>query len=158
MKYKSHSPSEEELRRNHAMTRLYALYSSQYRAIQSKISKAYEDKLEGLIDADFWATQNSKWNEEQASIEAQMTTLRTANSVYVEKGVQLMELARQAHTLFKTMTTDEKREMLNLVLSNPQIENGTLRFHFKKPFSMFVGVTDLENWRGGRDLNPRPSA
>lgn len=46
---------------------------------------------------------------------------------------------------------DEKREMLNLVLSNPQIENGSLRFDFRKPFSMFVGITDLEIWRSQRD-------
>gem|GEM_PF-5224026 len=69
-----------------------------------------------------------------------------------------MELARQAPTLFKSMTADEKKEIVNLVLSNPRIENGSLRYDYKKPFSMFVGVANLENWRGGRDSNPRPSA
>ena len=87
-----------------------------------------------------------------------MASLRTANASYVEKGVQLMELARQAPMLFKSMTPDEKREIVNLVLSNPRIENGSLRYDFKKPFSMFVNVTDLEKWRSGRDSNPRPPA
>jgi predicted ribosome quality control (RQC) complex YloA/Tae2 family protein len=114
--------------------------------------------LDGLVDSDFWSIQNERLNKELVEIESQIASLRTANAAYVEKGVQLMELARQAPELFKSMTVDEKRELVNLVLSNPRIENGSLRYDFKKPFSMFVGITDLGNWRGGRDSNPRPPA
>lgn len=121
---------------------------SRYRTVQNKINKTYEDKLEGQIDSDFWALQNDRLNKELVAIESQMASLRLANAAYVNKGVQLMELARQAPTLFKTMTPDEKRELVNLVLSNPRIENGSLCFDFRKPFSMFVNVTQLDNWRG----------
>ncbi len=129
-----------------------------YRTIQNKINKSYEDKLEGFIDHDFWQEQSSRWRQEQTQIESQLTTLRETNTAYIDQGVKLMELARNASTLFKAMTPDEKREMVHLVLSNPQIKNGSLRYDFKKPFSMFTNVVDLEKWRGGRDSNPRPSA
>lgn len=54
------------------------------------------------------------------------------------------------------MNADEKYELVNLILSNPRIENGSLQYDYKKPFSMFVNVVDLEKWRGGRDSNSRP--
>ena len=38
---------------------------------------------------------------------------------------------------------------------NPKIENGSLRYHYKKPFSMFANVTDLSKWRREWDSNPR---
>ena len=69
-----------------------------------------------------------------------------------------MELAAKAADLFKAMEPAEKREILGLVLSNSVLEEGTLRFSYKKPFDLFVNVTDLAKWRGGRDLNPRPPA
>jgi site-specific DNA recombinase len=134
------------------------LLDDRYRTIKNKINKAYEDKLEGVIDSEFWSVQNERLNKDLAEIEGQVASLREASAAYIDKGVQLMELARQAPTLFKSMTVDEKREMVNLVLSNPRIENGSLRYDFKKPFSMFVNVTDLSKWRGGRDSNPRPPA
>ena len=129
-----------------------------YRTLQNRIDKAYVDKLEDRIDHDFWDRQNSKWILEQKQIESQLSALRSTNTAYIDQGVKLMELARQASTLFKDMTTEEKRELVNLVLSNPKITNGSIEYDFKKPFSMFVNVYDLENWRSERDSNPRPSA
>lgn len=120
---------------------------SNYRTLQNKIDKAYEDKLEGHIDHDYWVTQNSRWKEEQTQIESQLVNLRTTNTAYIDHGIKLMELAKQASTLFKHMNSDEKRELVNLVLSNPQIENGSMRYDLKKPFNMFVNVSHLEKWR-----------
>ncbi len=118
-----------------------------YRTIQNKINKVYEDKLEGQIDLEFWSQQNNRLQQELATIESQIAQLRTIKESNMNQGIQLMELAKQAPTLFQHMTTDEKRELVNLVLSNPRIENGSLRYDLKKPFSMFANVTDLENWR-----------
>ncbi|MBC7420560.1 MAG: recombinase zinc beta ribbon domain-containing protein [Bdellovibrio sp.] len=131
---------------------------NRYRTVENKINKAYEDKLEGHIDLDFWIQQNNRLQLELSSIESQLTQLRTSKESNMNQDIQLMELARQAPTLFKSMTTDEKRELVNLVLSNPRIENGSLRYDLKKPFSMFANVTNLEKWRRERDSNPRPSA
>lgn len=129
-----------------------------YRTLQNKIDKSYEDKLDGQIDHDFWATQTSRWRQQQSDIEAHLAALRTTNSSYMDHGIKLMELANKAASLFRHMTNEEKHEMMNLVLSNPRILSGSIEYDLKKPFSMFSNVTNLEKWRGGRDLNPRPSA
>lgn len=129
-----------------------------YRTLQNKVDRSYEDKLDGNIDHEFWIAQTTRWKQEQADIEAQLANLRTDNSNYMDQGIKLMELASRASALFKDMTNDEKREMMNLVLSNPRILNGSIEYDLKKPFSLFENVTDLDKWRGGRDSNPRPLA
>ncbi len=130
----------------------------QYRTLQTKIEKSYDDKLAGSIDQDFWIEMNSRFRSEQSKIEEQLSGLREANTAYIDQGIHLMNLASRAADLFKNMNSDEKRELMNLVLSNPRILNGSIEYDLKKPFSMFTNVTNLEDWRGGRDLNPRPSA
>ncbi len=110
------------------------------------------------IDKDYWATVTTKWKNEQADVESKLASLREVNTSYIEHGMKLMELAQQAPMLFQHMTTEEKREMVNLVLSNPKIKNGSVEYDLRKPFSMFSEVTDLEKWRRERDSNPRPSA
>lgn len=63
-----------------------------------------------------------------------------------------MELSNRAAELFSVMNKDEKREMISLVLSNPRIEDSNIRYDYKKPFDMFVNVSDLKNWRDERQL------
>ena len=59
------------------------ILESRYRTLQSKIGKAYEDRLGGTIDHDFWIEQNSRLKQEQAQIEAQLGALRTSNTAYI---------------------------------------------------------------------------
>lgn len=150
---------DEKAARDRELKRL----SSEYQTLQRKIDACYNDKLEGLISTARWQSKNDQWKIEQEQIEKKIANLRQDNTAYQNEGIKLMELARKASELFKVLNQDEKRELLNQVLlnqvlSNPQIKNGSLCFDFRFPFSMFVGISHLEKWRGGRDSNPRPSA
>jgi hypothetical protein len=67
----------------------------------------------------------------------------------MQEGVKLLELASKAHQLFNTvMTPAEKREIISLVLSNPRIEHGSIRYEMKMPFSLMLNGTDSKNWLG----------
>lgn len=65
----------------------------------------------------------------------------------MSEGIKLLELAKNAATLFRGMTGEEKRKLINLVLSNPRIEDANIRYDYKKPFDMFANVWELEKWR-----------
>ena len=68
-----------------------------------------------------------------------------------------MEIANSAAELFPHMQLEEKRELISLVLSNPLIEDASIRYDYKKPFDMFVDMENIEKWRRARDSNPRRS-
>ena len=133
-------------------------FTDRYQRLDTFISKAYEDKLEDRIEPELWERKTATWKQEQREIENQLTALRQANTGYLENGIKMMELASHASELFKSATTEEKRELVGLVLSNPILKDGTIEYSYKMPFSMFTNVVNLEEWRGGRDSNPRPSA
>ena len=122
--------------------------TTQYKRLQNRIDKCYEDKLEGTIEPVVWMTKTAEWKREQADIEARLSSHRKANTEYLKTGIQLMELAQNAATLFQKMTAEEKRKLANLVLSNPRVMNGNIEYDYKMPFAMFVGMTEISNWRG----------
>ena len=74
------------------------------------------------------------------------------------EGIKLMEIANSAGKLFPIMILEEKRELISLVLSNPVLIDTTIQYEYKKPFDMFVNMSEVEKWRERRDSNPRPSA
>ena len=148
--------SQEE--RDFREDRVKAL-TARYRKLEAFVSNSYQDKLKGKIKADFWEQETFKWKAEQEQIESQTKALRHANTDYMLEGIKLMELSANAAERFKNaMTPGEKREIVNLVLSNPRVIKGNLEFSYKKPFSMFAKVASLEIWRGRRDSNSRPPA
>ena len=132
--------------------------NSRYKKLESYISKCYEDKLEGTIELDLWTSKTEAWELEKLDISEQLHSLNTSNKEYMLEGIRLMDIANKAAELFQLMTVGEKRELINLVLSNPVLTGTNIRYDYKKPFDLFVHVTDLESWRERRDSNPRPSA
>lgn len=129
-----------------------------HRKLQNYIDSCYQDKLEGRIDTTFWQQKTDEFKREQREILEQMGRLQTADTKYLEHGVALLELAQKAPILFRSMTSDEKREILRTVLLNPSLKDGTLEYEYKKPFSLFEKGFCFEEWRERRDLNPRPPA
>ncbi|MNK15773.1 hypothetical protein D3C87_339230 [compost metagenome] len=122
---------DEKLTRDRELKRL----SSEYQTLQRKIDACYDDKLDGLISTERWQSKNDQWKSEQEQIEKKIAHLRQDNTAYLNEGIKLMELARKASELFKVLNQDEKRELLNQVLSNPQIKNGSLCYDFRFPNS-----------------------
>ena len=125
--------------------------TSRYQKLDSYISRAYEDKLEGTLEPEMWRHKTEEWKAEQRLIENELKGVRAANTSFLEDGIKLMELAERASELFKTMNGSEKRELLSLVLSNPRVADGSVRYDYKMPFALFTNVVDLEEWRGRLD-------
>lgn len=117
-----------------------------YKKLDSFISQSYMDKLEEKIGDDLWESKTSEWKSEQERIMVDLNSFRSANTDYMLEGVKLLELARSASSLFASMSVDNKREMLKLVLSNPRITDGTIEYNYEKPFDMLVNVTNLNGW------------
>ena len=131
---------------------------ARYKKLQSFIDNTYTDKVAGIIGDSDWERMTGIYKTEQMEIELKVASLREANTAYMIEGVKLMEIANSAAKLFPTMTIEQKRQMINLVLSNPVLDGSSLCYDYQKPFDMFVNVTEIKKWRERRDSNPRPSA
>jgi hypothetical protein len=60
----------------------------------------YVDKLDGLIDAAFFQRNSNQWRETQDRCKRDIERHRSADRSYLNEGVALLELAKDAQRLF----------------------------------------------------------
>jgi hypothetical protein len=82
------------------------------------------DKLDGRIDNDFFDRKAVDFRSEQARMIRDIETHQTASRSYIEDGIRLLDLARRAHVLFENQLPAERRELLDLVVSNCRWKDG----------------------------------
>ncbi len=139
---------------------------------QKRIEQAYLDKLDGQIDVGFFDRVSAQWREEQAVCEAQIAEFAEANAEYYDDGLRLLELARDAWSLWKRQSPAEKRKLLKFLVSNCSLLYGQLTVELNQPFEMLRETLEaerakgaangsisvnLEKWLPGPDSNQRPS-
>jgi site-specific DNA recombinase len=84
---------------------------------------------------------SNQWREEQNRCQQEIERHQNADKSYLDEGVQLLELARNAQRLFAKQEPREKRRLLNFVLSNCTWEDGEVVANFRQPFDMLAETT-----------------
>ena len=163
------------LRQSHADERRYhdeaiARLQTEYARLQHRIDEMYIDKFDGRIDEVFFDSKANEWRTEQDRILRAVEEHQTANQIFLDEGIQLLELAQRAHILFQKQEPREKRRLLNFVLSNCTWKNGEINATFLQPFDLLAltassheeqkaaGVASnglFDNWLPGPDSNQR---
>ncbi len=140
--------------------------------LQSRMHAMYVDKLDGKVDAAFFDRMSAEWRAEQDRCVREIERHQTADRSYLEEGVRLLELARNAQRLFEKQEPREKRRLLNFVVSNCTWKDGQLVADFQQPFDLLAETTTIaaeaeashranlaktEIWLPGPDSNQRPT-
>ena len=73
----------------------------------------YVDRLDELVDAAFFERMSNRWREEQNRSDARK------RPIYLDEGVQFLELARNAGSLFAKQEPRENSRLLNFLLNAP---------------------------------------
>ena len=101
----------------------------------------YVDKLDGRITQEFFEDTSAEWREEQERNEQSMTKHREVDQVYLEEGIELLELPRSVHAMFETPPPREKRRLLDFVISNSTWKASELSISYRQPFDMLTATT-----------------
>jgi site-specific DNA recombinase len=127
-------------RREHeaAIRRLHA----EHQRLGDRINSMYLDKLDGRIDGAFFDKMSAEWRGEQNRCLREIERHESAEQSYMDEGVQILELARNAQRLFERQEPREKRRLLNFVLSNCTWEDGEVVATFRQPFDFFAETTN----------------
>ena len=91
---------------------------------------------------------------EQNLISSRMEELTRANRNYYEQGVDFLELAQAAPSLYLSQTVDEKAKLLRTILSNCTLNGATLTPTYRKPFDLIAKGIISDNKLGDWDSNP----
>jgi DNA invertase Pin-like site-specific DNA recombinase len=162
------SHADEKREHEGAIERL----QTELKRLQSRLDAMYIDKLDGRVDATFYERMSTSWREEQTRCFREIERHQAANKSYMDEGVRLLELARNARRLFDRQEPREKRRLLNFLVSNCSWQSGELSATLRQPFDLLAETTlALEKgkaaggiangpsqiWLPGPDSNQRPS-
>ena len=128
--------------------------SKELTKIQGRLSKIYEDKIDGTISAQLWDEMRNKYAAEQEKINNALQAHLHANQSYYDEGIRILELANHAYELYKMNNHQERAKLLKTVLSNCSLKDGTPYPIYKNPFGMIAKGISNECWRPQRDSNP----
>jgi len=126
------SHADEKHERDEAVARLQANYDQ----IQTRLDAMYLDKLDGRIDAPFFDRKAADWRREQHGILRAIQVHQDADQSYIEDGIQLLELASDAHQLFLEQEPQEKRRLLEFMVSNASWKEDELSVNLRQPFNL----------------------
>jgi site-specific DNA recombinase len=90
------------------------------------IDKAYEDKLDGRIDHEFFVRKRMEWDEQRAEAVREVERLNRTNSASLEAGIRVFELANDAYNLYSEREPLQQRELLKWLFSNFTFADGEL--------------------------------
>ena len=135
--------SEEELSR----------LNIQAQKIKNRLDKLFIAKLDGEINKEEWQEKNLKWKEELEEISNKIKSYNVANAKYYEEGIKIIELLKNAYSLYSRQNNTEKRKMLKYVLSNCTIKDEKVSYEYNTPFAYFVNFASCQEKYPGCDSN-----
>ena len=116
--------------------------------------------MEGTIDKKTYGKQMERIRENRESLFEQLEKLQKGlTSAVVETAKTVLELARDAKSLWKVKIPKEREEFLNATLSNPVLDGATILYDLKKPFTVLLKMAangEKRKWRAREDSNHRP--
>lgn len=127
----------------------------EYDRIQSRIQAMYVDKLDGKVDPGMFEQLSTEWRRKQDKCLREIERHQAADQHYLEEGVGILEMARNARRLFDNEQPMEKRRLLNFVVSNSTWANGELKAALREPFGFIAEMAKFTGNAGahqGRNL------
>ena len=136
---------------------LKASLDNEYNKYQTRIEKMYEDNLDGRITNDIYDKKYREFREKQERIKRRIGSLEEADDSYYTTVTYLLRLLNKAPQLFERSKIEQRRELLQLILQNPQIKNDSLVYNLKKPFDTILQLSKTGRWLLGSDSNRQPA-
>lgn len=119
-----------------------------------RIKKAYQDKLEGKVTEEFWQSVCRDWETELSGINYQIQNLESLIEINLDWAKEAIELSYLAGKIYLRAEPADKRKLLQSILSNCELKDGSIYPVYRKPFDILSNGHEPEKWLGDRDSNP----
>ncbi|MDO9555613.1 MAG: recombinase family protein, partial [Atribacterota bacterium] len=120
-----------------------------YDLLEDRISKMYDDKLDGFISEDLYQKKLKEYKEKQRDILIQIEDHTKADENFYITAPKILNLANRALEIFESSEVKEKRALINLLLQNPLLSGRKLSFSLRSPFYMIAKCGQTKNWLPG---------
>jgi site-specific DNA recombinase len=129
--------------------------NTEIKKYEKRLDKLYEDHSDGLVPDDFYQRKFVEYTQLKKNLEKQKRTFELSDNSRFETIDYLLKLFRDAPKIFEKADIEHKRSIMNLALSNLELNDDLLRWKLKEPFDTAALCKENNNWLGMRDSNPR---
>ncbi len=120
-------------------------------SLEVKEDSAYDHFARGILDEETYRRQVRRIRDARIELTERLAKVASDSGRPLETAKSILELAKQARSLWESRTPWERREFLERVLSNPRLSGVRLEFDWKKPFGEFFTLMKSEEWRSRVD-------
>lgn len=145
------SHADEKAHVKQVMTSLQA----QETKLTVRLQNLYTDKLDGLLTTETYLQLKGKMEAELDQVRGHIAANQRADRRYMEEGVRLLELAQTAYESYSRRSPAEKRKLLNFVVSNCVLKDGTLTPTYRQPFDWLAPAASMIKKRKAPDITDR---
>lgn len=122
-------------------------------ALKSKRSRLLDFLLTGSITQEEYADKKNDIEKELYDVGVRLEAHSKADDDFITTVESLLSVASHASDLFKSSKVEQKRALLNLLLSNCELKNKKLVYSIKKPFNILMELNGCQSWLGQLDSN-----
>ena len=122
----------------------------EYDQIEDRISKMFDLRLDdSSITKDMFNKKLKEYKEKQTELNEEIARYDQADENYYITANTVLNLAQKAYEIFQSSEVAEKRQLLNFLLQNPELNGRKLVFKLKTPFDTVLQANECSNWLRG---------
>ncbi|CCZ30525.1 cassette chromosome recombinase B [Proteobacteria bacterium CAG:495] len=125
----------------------------QHDRVQSRLDRLTMLLLDESITKDEHDKTKMMLMQERAEVKSRMENLAVADDRFTITMEHLIELSSRAGELFESSGTDEKRQIINFIFSNLELEGKNLVFTMREPFYWLSKLSTRTIWLPHMDSN-----
>jgi site-specific DNA recombinase len=135
---------------------LVAQLTAEIAKYQNRIERIYEDYIDEKIPENLYSRKTKEYEQSRAELKNRLEKIELGKQTDLTSVNYLLNLANRAEMLFEKATIEQKRQLINLVHSNLQLDNDLLRWEYNKPFDTVASCVKTGKWCPRQDSNLRP--
>lgn len=126
--------------------------------IAARLEKLADAYVDGVFDKELFASKQNALTNEKLQIQDELVQIDEKPDEAAAKLREFLELANSACSSFKSANDLERREFLEIVISNAFVEGKTLMIEPNSPFDVIVGRNGVQGGCPFRDTSRTKSA
>lgn len=110
-----------------------------------RMDRLYDDKLDELIDEDFYRRKYKNLKEEKENIEKSLNRHNSADNAYFDLGAAIYDLCQKGALLYQKSDQNNKRKLLKLIFKDLVLKDGNLEVTYSDSFKFIQGFIQTTN-------------
>ena len=138
---------KEHGNRKIVLARQRDVLESERSKLQTRLKKAYQDKLEGTVSEEFFKEVYNDYQKQLDAVNYRLSSLAESVDADFDLAVKTIELSYRAESLYLNANPDQKRRLITSLLSNCVLDGVTLIPTYQNLFSIIAKGIESDNMR-----------